>query len=94
MKKYAIIALFLLGIFEVAFPYFAVLVSDSYYPDFRSEYLRLGLKTQPQAELFERMYGFVTWKLGIISLFGILTIMIGVLILLFGRIDQRKKHDA
>jgi len=94
MKKYAIIALFLLGIVEVAFPYVAVLLSDSYYQDYRTEYLRLGFTTRRQQEFFESIYGFVTWKLEIFSLFGILTIVIGILILLFGRIDKRRRHDA
>jgi hypothetical protein len=46
MKKYAIIALFLLGAFEVVFPYVADLFSDAFSEDFRTGYMRLGLKTQ------------------------------------------------
>jgi hypothetical protein len=94
MKKYAMIALFVLGIVEVAFPYVAVLLSDSYYQDYRTQYLKLGFTTRKQQEFFESMYGFITWKLAIFSLFGILTIVIGIFILLSGRIDKRRRHDA
>lgn len=88
------IALFVLGIVEVAFPYVAVLLSDSYYQDYRTQYLKLGFTTRKQQEFFESMYGFITWKLAIFSLFGILTIVIGIFILLSGRIDKRRRHDA
>jgi hypothetical protein len=94
MKKYAMIALFVLGIVEVAFPYVAVLLSDSYYQDYRTQYLKLGFTTRKQQEFFESMYGFITWKIAIFSLFGILTIVIGIFILLSGRIDKRRRHDA
>ena len=94
MKKYAVIALFLLGAFEVVFPYVADLFSDAFYEDFRTGYLRLGLKTQAQEVFFEDMYAFVRWKLEVIPLFGILTIAIGLLILLFDWIDRRRKHNA
>jgi hypothetical protein len=86
-----LIALFLLGIFEVVFPHVAVLISDSYHPEFRADYLRLGLKAQEQMSFFEGVYAFVTWKLGIITVFGVLTIFIGVLILCFGSRDHEKQ---
>jgi hypothetical protein len=88
MKKLAIIGLLLLGVFETAFPYVAVLFSDSYLPRFETQVEALKLNTQQEA-FVEEAFVFLTIKTHIISYFGLLTIILGIIILLADRRRQR-----
>jgi len=90
MKKLAILGLLLLGVFETAFPYIAVLFSDSYLPRFETQFEALKLNTQQQI-FVEQALSYLTAKTAIVSCFGLVTIILSIVLLLA---DRRRKHDA
>jgi len=90
MKRFAIIGLFVLGIIEVAFPYIAVLFSESLYPRFETQFEALKLN-EKQQEFVEQALVFMTVGRHFVAYFGLATIVLGVVLLLD---DRRRKHAA
>jgi hypothetical protein len=90
VRKFAIIGLFVLGIIEVAFPYSAVLFSDSLFPQFETRFEALKLNTQQQV-FVEQALSFMTIGREIVPFFGLATITLGILLLVA---DRRRKRDV